>query len=86
MTLAEMLDKLERGRIGHTEAMRWLGVNSYNELVEIVHYNGRQMPGHRPNASAAGNPKSLATNHTAALGCAEAITATTGLRAAPTPA
>ena len=48
MTLAEMLDKLERGRIGHTEAMRWLGVNSYNELVEIVHYNGRQMPGHRP--------------------------------------
>jgi hypothetical protein len=48
MTLAEMLDKLERGRIGHSEAMRWLGVNSYNELVEIVHYNGRQMPGHRP--------------------------------------
>lgn len=48
MTLAEMLDKLERGRIGHSEAMRWLGVNSYNELVEIVHYNGRRMPGHRP--------------------------------------
>ena len=48
MTLAEMLDKLERGRIGHGEAMRWLGVDSYNELVEIVHYNGRQMPGHRP--------------------------------------
>ena len=47
MTLAEMLDKLERGRIGHGEAMRWLGVDSYNELVEIVHYNGRQMPGHR---------------------------------------
>ena len=48
MTLAELLDKLERGRIGHGEAMRWLGVDSYNELVEIVHYNGRQMPGHRP--------------------------------------
>ncbi len=48
MTLAEMLDKLERGRIGHAEAMRWLGVDSYNELVEIVHFNGRQMPGHRP--------------------------------------
>jgi hypothetical protein len=48
MTLAEMLDKLERGRIGYGEAMRWLGVNSYNELVDIVHYNGRQMPGHRP--------------------------------------
>jgi hypothetical protein len=29
MTLAELLDKLERGRIGHSEAMRWLGVDSY---------------------------------------------------------
>jgi hypothetical protein len=48
MTLAEMLDKLERGRIGHTEAMQWLGVDSYTELVRIVHANGRQMPGHRP--------------------------------------
>lgn len=34
MTLAEMLDELERGRIGHGEAMRWIGVDSYNELVE----------------------------------------------------
>jgi hypothetical protein len=48
MTLAEMLDKLERGRIGLAEAMRWLGVDSYNELVEIVHYHGRRMPAHRP--------------------------------------
>lgn len=48
MTLAELLDKLERGRIGHTEAMQWLSVDSYTELVDIVHANGRQMPGHRP--------------------------------------
>jgi hypothetical protein len=47
MTLAELLDKLERGRVGHSEAMRWLGVDSYAALVEIVHANGRQMPGHR---------------------------------------
>jgi hypothetical protein len=47
MTLAELLDKLERGRIGHSEAMRWLGVDSYAALVEIVHANGRQMSGHR---------------------------------------
>ena len=47
MTLAEMLNMLERGRIGHSEAMRWLGVDSYSALVEIVHANGRQMPGHR---------------------------------------
>jgi len=48
MTLAELLDKLESGRIGHARAMQWLGVDSYNALVEIVHANGRQMPGHRP--------------------------------------
>ena len=48
MTLAELLDQLERGRIGHTEAMQWLGVDGYTELVHIVHANGRQMPGHRP--------------------------------------
>ncbi len=47
MTLSDMLDKLERGRIGHAEAMRWLDVDSINALVEIVHANGRQMPGHR---------------------------------------
>jgi hypothetical protein len=47
MTLADMLDKLERGRIGHSEAMRWLGVDNYAALVEVVHANGRQMPGHR---------------------------------------
>lgn len=47
MTLAEMLNKLERGKIGHTEAMQWLGIDSYNALVEIVHMNGWQMPGHR---------------------------------------
>ncbi len=48
MTLAEMLDRLERGKIGHAEAMRWLGTDSLNELVATVHANGRQMPGHRP--------------------------------------
>jgi hypothetical protein len=48
MTLAEMLDQLERARIGHAEATRWLGVDSYTDLVRIVHANGRQMPGHQP--------------------------------------
>jgi hypothetical protein len=48
MTLADLLTRLERGQIGHSEAMRWLGVDSYAALVEIVHANGRQMPGHRP--------------------------------------
>ncbi len=48
MTLVEMLDKLENGKIGHREAMEWLDVDSYSDLVRIVHFNGRKMPGHRP--------------------------------------
>jgi hypothetical protein len=44
MTLADMLDRLERARIGHGEAMRWRGTDSINEVVETVHANGRQMP------------------------------------------
>ncbi len=47
MTLADLLDKLERGRIGHREAMQRLGVDRYNKLVDIMHANGRRMPGHR---------------------------------------
>jgi hypothetical protein len=61
MTLAELLDKLERGRIGHSEAMRWLGVDSYAALVEIVHANGRQMPGHRAAPVPAGTRALLRT-------------------------
>ncbi len=48
MTLDDLLTKLEKGRIEHAEAMRWLGIDSYTSLVAIVHANGRQMPGHRP--------------------------------------
>ena len=46
-SLAEVLEKLEMGRIGHRAAMEWLNVRSYNALVEIVHA-GRLMPGHQP--------------------------------------
>jgi hypothetical protein len=34
----------------HSEAMRWLGVDSYAALAEVVRTNGRQMPGHRAGA------------------------------------
>lgn len=44
--MADTLDELERGRIGHSEAMRFLQIDSYTELVAIAHANGRQMPGH----------------------------------------
>ncbi len=47
-TLAEVLEKLERGKIGHRAAMEWLNIASYGELVGIMHFNGRLMPGHQP--------------------------------------
>jgi hypothetical protein len=47
-SLADVLEKLEKGKIGHRAAMEWLNVKSYNALVEIMHVNGRLMPGHQP--------------------------------------
>jgi hypothetical protein len=47
-SLADVLEKLEKGKIGHSDAMQWLNIESLNELVEIMHANGRLMPGHQP--------------------------------------
>jgi hypothetical protein len=47
-SLAEVLEKLEKGKIGHRDAMEWLNIESQDELVEIMHINGRLMPGHQP--------------------------------------
>ena len=47
-SLADVLAKLEKGKIGHPAAMQWLNVESYDALVEIMHANGRLMPGHQP--------------------------------------
>ncbi len=47
-SLADVLDRLEKGRIGHRAAMDWLNVHRYDDLVEIMHVNGRLMPGHQP--------------------------------------
>jgi hypothetical protein len=47
-SLADVLAKLEKGKIGHRAAMSWLNIESQNELVEIMHVNGRLMPGHQP--------------------------------------
>lgn len=47
-SLADVLDKLEKGQIGHRAAMAWLNIESQNELVNIMHFNGRLMPGHQP--------------------------------------
>ena len=47
-SLADVLEKLEKGKIGHRAAMQWLNVESYDALVEIMHVNGKLMPGHQP--------------------------------------
>jgi hypothetical protein len=47
-SLADVLERLEKGKIGHRAAMEWLNVSSYDDLVEIMHVNGRLMPGHQP--------------------------------------
>ena len=46
-SFADVLERLEAGKIGHTAAMDWLGARTYDDLVRIMHLNGRQMPGHR---------------------------------------
>lgn len=46
-SFADILERLEAGRIGHRAAMEWLDIESYHELVEVMHLNGRRMPGHR---------------------------------------
>lgn len=47
-SLADVLEKLEKGKIGHRAAMDWLNVKTLDALVEIMHTNGRLMPGHQP--------------------------------------
>jgi len=47
-SLADVLERLEKGKIGHSAAMQWLNVTRYDDLVEIMHINGRLMPGHQP--------------------------------------
>jgi hypothetical protein len=47
LALADVLERLEAGKCGHTAVMEWLRIDSYHELVETMHFNGRTMPGHR---------------------------------------
>ena len=47
-SLADVLERLEKGKIGHRAAMEWLNVSGYDDLAAIMHVNGRFMPGHQP--------------------------------------
>ena len=46
--VADVLDLLEAGRIGHQRGLDYFGYTSYDELVSTMHANGRTMPGHQP--------------------------------------
>jgi hypothetical protein len=46
-TLEDMLERLEKGKIGHAAAMEWLHIDSLNRLCDIMYANGRVMPGHQ---------------------------------------
>lgn len=46
-TVADLLVLLERGKIGYGYAMRFLGIDSLDELWETAAINGRRLPGHR---------------------------------------
>jgi hypothetical protein len=48
LSVADVLERLEKGKIGHRAAMEWFNLSSYADLVEIMHVNGRLMPGHQP--------------------------------------
>jgi hypothetical protein len=46
-TLEDVLERLEKGKIGHAVAMEWLNIESLNRLCDIMYANGRVMPGHQ---------------------------------------
>jgi hypothetical protein len=46
-SLADVLERHEKGKIWHRAALEWLNVSNLDDLVEIMHVNGRLMPGHR---------------------------------------
>jgi hypothetical protein len=46
-SLVDVLERLEKGEIGHAAAMAWLHIDSLNVLTDIMYANGRVMPGHQ---------------------------------------
>jgi hypothetical protein len=46
-SVADVLQRLEKGKIGHRAAMEWFSVSAYAALDEIMHVNGRLMPAMR---------------------------------------
>jgi hypothetical protein len=55
-TVAEVIDAVANGRIGHREAMQKLHLESYGELIETMHANGRRLWAHKPTKP---DPKTL---------------------------
>jgi hypothetical protein len=47
LSVADVLERLEVAKCGHSAVMRYLGIDSYHELAGTMHLNGCLMPGHR---------------------------------------
>ena len=48
LSVADVLDLLKQGKIGHRLAHEYFGYDRYDDLVQSMHAIGRIMPGHRP--------------------------------------
>ena len=48
LMVSDIIEAVAGGRMGHGEAMRRLNLDTYADLVETVHLNGRTMWAHRP--------------------------------------
>lgn len=49
-TVADIIDDVSAGRIGHREAIERLGLDSYPELLDTMRANGRSLWAHRAGA------------------------------------
>jgi hypothetical protein len=48
LSITDIMRLLEAGKIGHQTAMDALQLDTYHDLVRVMHNNGRTMPGHQP--------------------------------------
>lgn len=52
MSVADIVEAAARGKMGHSEAIRRLGLGSYGDLVETMRLNGRSLWAHRHTSNA----------------------------------
>ena len=47
-TVAEIVEAVHDGSIGHRQAIEALGLRGYNDLIDVMHANGLPLWAHRP--------------------------------------